>query len=708
MPLHPGKSRAVFSENVREMMRRHPQAQALAAAYREQRQSRAPGGGVFPGLMGTLGAGPMGPGTFPGPQAGLGSLGQRTSPAAAPAAPMGMPPQMPGLGNLRRPGFQDGGAPSDDDYYGGLARDLPGELSTPPKEWGRGDVAAMGASAADPFGLSSYLAGKVSPETGAAWRGLEEAHPEATEAGSFITPLGVVGRGLGAAGAAARAFPKTAAGLGAAGALAAGTAEAGDQPKGRPEFTQADNDRLTKLDADVKAYSKEKQDKLSASAKKGEPKSVRDGIESTYSGPNGLITQAANEAQGMRSNMQTRQQDYDKKGEPLAIRDPEFVDEMRKGAIGWAMGHGTVRGLLGGSPWRAAGTAAMGGGEALIGAFAPTMLDLFQPPDTQAYKQAHDNLQNPEFWKTVVAPDVLYGGAASAVGHGAGYTAREVAIRVGEGIASAARGIRRLFSGEPAAEPAAPGLAAAGRPWPTNPDGTRAWPDSYKDLQGLKKSDKDGRWRDRFGHVVPQNLEPPGKAEGGGLELAGYQGGGAPWFERSEARALGHTGPVIGSSLGRGDSKSITVPGGSYVLPAKFVSGLGQGNTMAGHAILNSMFSGGPYGTSLSRPSRGGIGGPPRPPRAGGAFAAGGPPTAESWRRDGLPPPRGHNQPSEVPIRISDGEHVLSPPEVRSADEYFGGPGSIDHGHRTLDAWVIHEHEKLIKELKKLPGPAKD
>jgi len=45
MPLKHGKSKAVFQENVREMIQAgHPQKQALAAAYRQQRESpRRPG-----------------------------------------------------------------------------------------------------------------------------------------------------------------------------------------------------------------------------------------------------------------------------------------------------------------------------------------------------------------------------------------------------------------------------------------------------------------------------------------------------------------------------------------------------------------------------------------------------------------------------------------------------------------------------------------
>lgn len=41
MPLHKGKSRAAFSENVRtEMKHGKPQKQALAIAYQEQRESK--------------------------------------------------------------------------------------------------------------------------------------------------------------------------------------------------------------------------------------------------------------------------------------------------------------------------------------------------------------------------------------------------------------------------------------------------------------------------------------------------------------------------------------------------------------------------------------------------------------------------------------------------------------------------------------------
>lgn len=185
---------------------------------------------------------------------------------------------------------------------------------------------------------------------------------------------------------------------------------------------------------------------------------------------------------------------------------------------------------------------------------------------------------------------------------------------------------------------------------------------------------------------------PPGAPPMGGMRPPGMAAGGnpiasTPYFAKAEARQMGHVGPVIGASMGRGDSKNISVPGGSYVLPSSHVSALGQGNSLAGHAIINSMFGGGtgPGGASIMH---GGHGmGPPRPPSVAGGFAKGGAP-----KEGGI-----------VPIRISDGEHVLSPDQVKMV-----GHGDIENGHKILDAWVKYERDKQVKTLRKLPGPAKD
>ena len=75
----------------------------------------------------------------------------------------------------------------------------------------------------------------------------------------------------------------------------------------------------------------------------------------------------------------------------------------------------------------------------------------------------------------------------------------------------------------------------------------------------------------------------------------------APWFVRNELRNLAHTGPIASPVGGRTDHLKMNVPGGSHVVPADIVSGIGQGNTANGHAILSKMFSGGPYGSSAPK-----------------------------------------------------------------------------------------------------------
>jgi len=154
-----------------------------------------------------------------------------------------------------------------------------------------------------------------------------------------------------------------------------------------------------------------------------------------------------------------------------------------------------------------------------------------------------------------------------------------------------------------------------------------------------------------------------------------------PWYVRSEARGMTHTGPIVSPVAGRTDHHAMSVPSGAYVLPADHVSSLGQGNTQAGMAVLNRMFSTGPYGIGLPKMSRG-RGAPPAPKPA--KFADGG-------------------AAGPVPIMAAGGEYVISPEQVASI-----GGGDVERGHKILDAWVVSNRRKHIKTLRKLPGPAKD
>jgi hypothetical protein len=147
-------------------------------------------------------------------------------------------------------------------------------------------------------------------------------------------------------------------------------------------------------------------------------------------------------------------------------------------------------------------------------------------------------------------------------------------------------------------------------------------------------------------------------------------GGGPGFYEKQDIRQMTHTGPINATVPGRTDRLPIHVLSGSYVLPADIVSGLGEGNTLAGQKIIQNMFSGksGPYGSQIAR-ARGG---------------------------------RTHDR-HAVPVLVAGGEYVIHPDVVREL-----GGGDIDQGHKVLDEFVRMHRKKLVKKLSGLPGPAVD
>jgi hypothetical protein len=127
---------------------------------------------------------------------------------------------------------------------------------------------------------------------------------------------------------------------------------------------------------------------------------------------------------------------------------------------------------------------------------------------------------------------------------------------------------------------------------------------------------------------------------------------------RNAKRAKGgavHVGPIIGDTGGRADKVPMSVPDGSYVVPADIVSGLGQGNTGAGLKTINKMF-------------------PLRKAKGGG-----------------------------VSIMAAHGETVISPEQLK---EKFGD--NLDRAHAIMDHWVKHERQNIIETMQALPGPAQD
>lgn len=165
-----------------------------------------------------------------------------------------------------------------------------------------------------------------------------------------------------------------------------------------------------------------------------------------------------------------------------------------------------------------------------------------------------------------------------------------------------------------------------------------------------------------------------------------------PWEVRSEARNLMHTGPIYSEVPGRTDAHNMNVPGGSYVVTAENVAHLGQGNSLAGMAVLNKMFGpSGPYGVGRNMPITRGPG-PPRPPRA--MSDVGG---ARGEQALGHP----------VPIRSAGMEFVIPHDVVANVALVHTGHRNIHHGHQILDALQMTWHKEHMGELKKYPGPAK-
>lgn len=179
--------------------------------------------------------------------------------------------------------------------------------------------------------------------------------------------------------------------------------------------------------------------------------------------------------------------------------------------------------------------------------------------------------------------------------------------------------------------------------------------------------------------------------------------GGAPdaWFEhgviRQGERELFHPGGLIRSAVaGRTDRLPISVAANSYVLPADVVSGIGEGNTLAGAKLLNHSFGMGPYGTPMPRGHAGGRGLPHPPPAYKPPqfhFAQGGKPFEGRAREP-------------VKIVAAGGEFVV-PPHVVEQHHLLGG-GNMNHGHDVLDALVKRVRAHTVKTLQKLPGPKKD
>lgn len=148
-----------------------------------------------------------------------------------------------------------------------------------------------------------------------------------------------------------------------------------------------------------------------------------------------------------------------------------------------------------------------------------------------------------------------------------------------------------------------------------------------------------------------------------------------------------HVGPIHSPVAGRTDHLPMHVASGSYVIPADIVSAMGEGNTMAGFRVANTIF--------MQAPEMQGS------PGLGAPGLEGAPGVSSQL---GLPgKARGGATATPVPIVAAGGEFVISPEDVTRL-----GGGDMDHGHKILDSFVKKMRMKTVQTLKALPGPRKD
>ena len=253
----------------------------------------------------------------------------------------------------------------------------------------------------------------------------------------------------------------------------------------------------------------------------------------------------------------------------------------------------------------------------------------------------------------------------------------------------------------------------ARRPVPTPPE--RPQPQTYYLDRG------DGSPVVLMGQQLPKGMEPGAQQGGGyifGLNQAppanttqkvirgdftgdsGMASGGAIDHAHRIAKEKAtpcHSGIINMAVGGRTDHIPMNVLEGSYVLPADIVSGLGEGNTLAGSKVIDNMFKSGPFGTRVPefRASS-------RFPSPGYQMKTSSPYEPVRVSADGGKIEHAKNS-RPVPIIAAGGEYVVHPEVVQQL-----GGGDMDAGHKWLDNFVKYVREHTVKTLRKLPPPRKD
>ncbi|HXZ02288.1 MAG TPA: hypothetical protein VEI03_20000 [Stellaceae bacterium] len=246
-------------------------------------------------------------------------------------------------------------------------------------------------------------------------------------------------------------------------------------------------------------------------------------------------------------------------------------------------------------------------------------------------------------------------------------------------ITAAPSGFGGTPANPPAVTPAPTGFMPYDQPPPPPPS---PWSGSFYNGVPI------GGGGQKRGGVVPRRA-------GGGPNPQAMAGVAAP----GAMGELYHPGGFLQSPVaGRTDHLPLAVPADSHVIPADVVSGIGEGNSLNGAHLLDTMFHNGRWGAKApkARAPSPALFPPPRAPQR----AAGGPPA---------------NPDRTTSILAAGGEYVVRPEAV----EHFGAiakrrepqrharKSAMQAGHDVIDDFIVKARKHIVRTMKRLPGPVK-
>jgi hypothetical protein len=191
-------------------------------------------------------------------------------------------------------------------------------------------------------------------------------------------------------------------------------------------------------------------------------------------------------------------------------------------------------------------------------------------------------------------------------------------------------------------------------------------------------------------------------ADGGGVGLAGathLQTGGLGsdssflnFMQRAQARQEVDVpyGFLNSGVAGRTDRIPASVAADSFVIPAAEVSGLGQGNSLAGSHLWSLALGGiGPHGVK-----------PPPEARGPGPPSHHPPPVPGEVTREMFGYASGGREPRKASVLLAGGEMVIPPWKVQKI-----GDGDMQEGHRRMREAVKRVREHVKRADRTRPGP---